>query len=227
VHCSVVSQVTTVWPMAQIEKGRAEPVAFSILSDPWPPFLDMLDPAPDKAWEELYVFTWRLVQLRAPVIFRCLSEEDQVDLFEELLFDLQRDDFKKLRRYENEGKPFASWFWKVLYNRTLDFMKYTQRRQHEDASDLSEVLENMGASPEVQAEMAELLRQVEAALQHLSPQCQLLLLAAAEGYKPEELRILLGLGAGENKRLSDQLRHCRKKLTDELGQSGFTVEFGP
>lgn len=213
--------------MGPLQTGRVAPVAFSMLSDPWPAFLDRLDTDPDKAWEEFYVFAWRLVRLRTPVVFRTLSEEDQADLLEDVLQDLQQDNFRQLRSYRNLGRPFAAWFWAVLRNRTLDHVKYTRRRAHESLTDLLEPLEDLGASPEVQAELGELLTHVEAALEHLSPQCQLLLKAAAEGYKPKELQVLLGLGAGENKKLSDQLRHCRKKLTDELEQAGISVDLDP
>ncbi len=225
-HCSEVPSVTTVWRMSQVETGRTDPVAFSILADPWPSFMDWLDANPEKAWEELYVYAWRLVQLRPPAIFRSLSEEDQADLFQKLLFDLREDDFRRLRSYENKGRAFASWFWTVLRNRTRDCMKYEQHRRHEDLSELLEALESSEPDPEVQAELAELLRQVEVALEHLSPQCQLLLKAAAEGYTPQELQILLGAGPSENKKLSDQVRYCRRKLTEQLERTGISVELG-
>ncbi len=190
------------------------------LDEPWPYFLDLLDSSPAEAWEGFYAYAWRLVQLQPPRPLRSLPEEEREDLLADIIQDFQESNFRLLRTYENEGKPFSAWFWRTLWNRAVDRLKYLKRRRHEG---LDDGYQATGTLPDRLAEARDMLDHVRSALTRLSPQCQLVLQAAAEGYTSRELQVLLQLPRDENKKLSDQLRYCRRRLVDELAQLGIEV----
>jgi DNA-directed RNA polymerase specialized sigma24 family protein len=154
-------------------------------------------------------------------VFSKLPPEDQEDLFSEVVQELQKDGFRLLRMYRNQGRPFAVWFWLALRRRALDYHRAAKKRGH---SDVPPWLPENGPYPDGIVENREALRDLERIMEGLSERCQVLLLAAAQGYKPKELVGLLGLPVDHNKKLADHLKNCRRSLVKALARHGYTVD---
>lgn len=183
--------------------------------------MDLLDSDPDRAWEEFHAFAWKLAQLRQPGPMARMSHEDREDLLADTVQDFQADNFRRLRMYRNQGKPFAVWFWQVLRRRALDRLKAEKRRAHEEipygiADTTPLPIEEVGSRAA--------LEDVREVIKQLSPRCQLLLLATAEGYKPKDLLGVSSLPYTDNKKLADHLKNCRRSLIKAMAKRGYTVE---
>jgi RNA polymerase sigma factor (sigma-70 family) len=147
--------------------------------------------------------------------------EDQEDLLADVVQDLQADDFRRLRTYSNQGKPFAAWFWQVLRRRALDRLKADKVRAHGEIP--------LGATdraplPLDEAGSRAALEDVREVIRALSPRCQVLLLATAEGYKAKDLLDLDCLPYTDNKKLADHLKNCRRSLVKALRKRGYEVD---
>ncbi len=157
-----------------------------------------------RAWEEFHAFAWKLIQLRQPVALSSLPYEEREDLLAEIIQDFQQDQFRLLRRYENRGRPFAVWFWLVIKRRALDRLRAMKVRRYED---IPEWVRDTTPSPDEEASSKAALEDVRYIIRELSPRCQLLLMASAEGYKPRDLLGLETLLYTDGKRLSDHLKN--------------------
>jgi len=205
---------------SRVTRSDPDQAAALSLDDPWPEFLDHLDSDPEGAWEGLYIHAWRLVRAWRPPAFARLPGPDQEDLFVDILQDLQEDGFRQLRSYENRGRPFASWFWQILQRRALDAFRAMKRRRYEPLSDW---MTEPAPLPDQVVESSEALRDLEGVMAELSPRCQLLLKATAEGYKAKDLVELLSLPADHNKKVADHLKNCRRSLVKAMSRRGYTV----
>ncbi len=188
------------------------------LDAPWPAFLDLLDEDPRRALEGFHVFAWKLSESRPPAILRSLDSADQQDRIAELVLSCSRDEFRKLRRYQNVGKPFAAWLTTVLDRQVRDWL-----RRQRPVDDLTENLNawDAASSPELPNRVIECLNRC---MDRMSPKCRLYLVCFADGMKPKEIALLLKLPEGDNKRVSDDLRHCIRRLRDLLTEAGVRPE---
>jgi DNA-directed RNA polymerase specialized sigma24 family protein len=183
--------------------------------------MDLLDSDPDLAWEEFHAFAWKLTRLRQPPALASLSIEDREDLLADIVQDFQENDFRLLRRYTNQGRPFAAWFWLVLKRRALDRLKAMKTRGYEA---IPEGIVDRIPLPTEETGSRAALEVVRKAIRGLSPRCRVLLLATAEGYKPKELLDLDSLPYEDNKKLADHLKNCRRSLINALAKQGYTVD---
>jgi len=183
--------------------------------------MDLLDSDPDLAWEEFYAFAWKLTRLRQPQALRSLPVEEREDVISDTVQSLQENDFRLLRTYENRGKPFAVWFWKVLMRRALDRLRYLSTRQYEQIPDGAV---NRTPLPADEAASRAALEVVRATIERLTPRCRVMLLAVAEGYKPKDLLDFDSLPYDDNKKLGDQLKNCRRSLIKALAKQGYSVD---
>ncbi len=191
------------------------------LSDSWPLFMDLLDSNPRRAWEEFHAFAWKLTRFRGPGALVRLSNEEREDLLADIVQDFQRDQFRILRRYENKGRPFAVWFWLVVKRKALDRLKAMKIREYENIPDW--VMDST-PSPAEEASGKTALEDIRKVIRQLSPRCQLLLMATAEGYKPRDLLELESLPYADSKKLSDHLKNCRRSLIKAMVKQGYTVD---
>ena len=183
--------------------------------------MELLDSDPQRAWEEFHAFAWKLTQLRQPVALASLPHEEREDLVADIVQDFQQDQFRILRRYENRGRPFAAWFWLVVKRRALDRLKAMKIRDYEEIPGW--VMDDAPlAAEEVGSKAA--LEDIRRVIKQLSPRCQLLLMATAEGYKPKDLLELESLPYTDNKKLSDHLKNCRRSLIKAMAKEGYTVD---
>ena len=61
-------------------------------------------------------------------------------------------------------------------------------------------------------------------ISRLDEKCRLLLEMAADELSIKEMVRLLRLSPDQNKKVSDDLRYCRKKLKKLLGEGGIDIE---
>ena len=196
----------------------------------WPDFLDELDTHPQRAAEAFYRFTFRLIQVAPPRVLNQLDQGDRDDLVQDVVVYCIRDDFRVLRTYKDVGKPFAAWLFFMIRNRVLDRLKSRSRKDRTIVRDRSESspegLERSdaevprGADSSDRASFTEVLGVVRRLMQSLDEHCRLLLRMAGDELTPREMTRLLGWPPERSKKVSDDLRYCRKKLFSLLAEKG-------
>lgn len=188
------------------------------LDAPWPGFLDLIDRDPTRALEGLHTFAWKLFQVRQPATLRTLPEHDREDRIANLVLSCCQDDFRKLRQYRNVGKPFAAWLTVVLARQVSDW-----RRAHRPWDELPDSLPHPGSGPDrmLSPRVVECLHRC---LALLSKKCQNYLACLADGMRPREIVLLYHLPKEDNARVSDDLRHCARRLREMLLQEGIDPE---
>ena len=196
----------------------------------WPEFLNLLDSDPDRAFDGFYRFAFRALTALAPRPMRSLGPEDRQDLIHEIIYHCVKDDFRVLRRYTDQGKPFAAWLYATSYHKSLDYLRHTDSQPETvsihrgpDGKGLENVLSDpVGANGE-RLEFAEILAIVRRSMERLGEHCRLLLEMAADEFTPKEMVRVLGLRAKDNKKISDDLRYCREKLKRYLAEAGLDI----
>jgi len=195
---------------------RTQPV--HELDSPWPVFLDLLDSDPRRALEGLHVFAWKLSEARPPSVLRRLPLVDRQDRVADLVLSCCQDNFRKLRSYRNVGKPFAAWLATVITHQVLDWLK-SQRPLDE----LTDLVAAPHADPPAMLS-ARVTESLHKCLGCMSEKCRIYLACTADGMKPRDIALLLRLPEHENKRVSDDLRHCMKRLRALLIAQGVDPE---
>lgn len=198
----------------------------------WPAFLDLLDVDPEKAFDEFYRYATILLTTQPPHPLQQADADHRQDLIHEVILHCVRGDFQVLRRYENRGRPFAAWLYTIAHHRTSDILRRERRGNDcltpihatSDGPPLEGVLENPGPSSESHAEFAELVDVVKRIMGQIGDYCRLLLELAADEFTPREMVVALRLSAGENKKVSDDLRYCREKLKNRLAEAGINFK---
>ncbi len=186
-----------------------------ILRQSWPSFLSLLAENPERAKREFYRFAWKVLIAFPPPAMRGLSREDREDAISEVVFHCLKDDLRVLRTYRDQGHPFASWFLVVAQYRTLDLLRRCAHSAGTTRSDDSGTLHH-DHSPEGRPDESAFSRRnldlVMRFVLQMDLTDQILLMASAEGYRPRDLVRLLGLPSRNAKKVSDDLRYCRKRL---------------
>jgi RNA polymerase sigma factor (sigma-70 family) len=196
--------------------GIAKPV--HELDSPWPAFLDFLDRDPRHALEGLHTFAWKLSYARPPAILRSLDPADQQDRISDLVLSCCQNDFRKLRKYHNVGRPFAAWLMVVLDRQVRDWL-----RSRRPTNELDENLATPSEPPSIGLS-ARIVRCLNQNLARMSEKCRLYLACLADGMKPREIALLLQMPEGGNKRVSDDLRQCMHRLREMLIADGVTPD---
>lgn len=202
------------------------------MQDPsWPSFLRLLDSDPKAALTEFYRFLiWTLTKV-SPRPMRSLCQDEQEDLKHEIFVHCVQNNFRVLRRYVPSGRPFAAWLYTVAYNASVDYIR-KHKLKHEVASiqqnssqkELIDILPNAKRHPHNHNVWRELLPAVKKIISRLDERCRLLLEMAADELSIKEMVKLLRLSPDQNKKISDDLRYCRKKLKKLLGEGGIDIE---
>jgi RNA polymerase sigma factor (sigma-70 family) len=197
------------------------------LGDSYPSFLRLLDSDPEGAFQGFYRFTHRVMIVCPPGICRDLDPGAREDLVHDLILHCCSDDFRLLRGYQDRGRPFAAWLQLVARNKVLDEWRKRSRQKsvslHSDDDDRPDLdLPDQGPGADEATDRRKILGMVQKALTSLSDSCRLLIQGAAEGFKPRELVRLLGLPADSNKKVSDDLRDCRRRLRGALEGLGMS-----
>ncbi len=198
------------------------PTSSHVVHQPWPSFLNGLDGNSARAFRDFYNFAWRLLTLSPPRALRDLSPQDREDVISEIILHCLKDDARVLRTYSNHGRPFARWLLVVAQCKAVDCIRRLRPPQAGDApaKDYEQPVADDAPSPEAVAIARKNLERVYRSIREMEPNCQLLLLGSAAGYRPRELACLLGWPATWGKKASDSLRYCRSRLKALLEREG-------
>ncbi len=194
------------------------------LDDSCPAFLHLLSSDPKRACEMFYLFARGLLSASPPCVMRSIHPDEKNDLIHDLIVHCVRDNFRVLRTYQDEGKPFSRWFKRVASRKALEQMREKQKGlalYSEMGNGHARSDESNDRQHAASAELREMIRATNECIALLTLKCQILLRSAAEECSPREMTLLLGLPPQESKKVSDDLRHCRKKLAALLAERGF------
>jgi DNA-directed RNA polymerase specialized sigma24 family protein len=180
------------------------------LDSTWPSFLDLLDSDPGGALQGLYEFAWRLSKSRPPSILLRLDPADREERVSELVLKCYDQDFRKLRTYKDMGRPFAAWLNTVLDRQVRDW--YRAEKPMEDVPDIPEPQQDGSLVLTARARAI-----VRGCIDRMTDKCKLYLGCVADGLKPRETAALL---LGDSKQISDDTRHCLRKLREMLLAEG-------
>ena len=133
--------------------------------------------------------------------------------------------YQRLHTYD-AGRKFSSWFFQVLRNITIDYLRVNRlptssldELEQEGRSTKAVAAES--ASPEDAAQQTELAAAVTAALSRLRPDYrEVVVLRYQEGLTQPEIADMLGLPTGTVK---TYLHRARKELADILSESGWNT----
>jgi RNA polymerase sigma factor (sigma-70 family) len=208
------------------------------LEAPWPPFLDLLDSDPPRAQELIARTVYAYLETHALRLLRPLGDRRH-DAIQVVVLHLLNGDFRVLRKYKNEGRPFGTWFSRVVGNRLRDFV----RHEPPDCVPIDGAVGREGSSPAVTLiapnpgpdKMAEdriLLEQVATCFNALEAECRYVLMSRAEGRSGMEIAKILWPpwpeDTDERMRLAkaalEKGRSCRKALLRCLVKRGIRLE---
>jgi DNA-directed RNA polymerase specialized sigma24 family protein len=116
--------------------------------------------------------------------------------------------------YQNMGRPFAAWLTTVLDRQVRGWL-----RSRKPSDEITEGSARTGTDPRLGLSN-QVVDSLNRGLDELNTKCRLYLSYRSEGLKPREIADALGLPDGENKRVSDDLRHCMSRLRDFLLSRG-------
>jgi len=192
----------------------------------WPPFLDLLNNDPDTAFADFYRFAVTTLTSTPPRPMRSLNQDDCQDLIHDIIYHCVKDNFRVLRQYAHRRKPFAAWLYAIAHNLCLDRLRskgYREEAASSNITNLIEILPIRDESVDKRIGLKELIAIVRKTITQLSQYCRLLLEMAADEFTPKEIVKVLRLPADQNKKVSDDLRECRRKLKKRLGEAGIDI----
>lgn len=154
-------------------------------------------------------------------IFRYIYHRvNSVQLAEDLTADVFTRALESLSGYQDQGRPFAAWLYRIAHARVVDHYRRVGRRPAESDVDS----EAIPVEPNLDAAMVR--RQAASALRAAiadltDAQQQVIILRFIEGYRIETVANLMGKDANAIKAL--QFRALRS-LAARLERSGFDVD---
>ena len=182
-------------------------------ADSYPWFLRCMDSDPGRAAEGVHRFVWKLLRSQPPPRLKCLSVEDREDVISQLVAYFIVDDFRVLRTYRDKGRPFAAFVAVAVTRRATSRLRQLGVEKNRDVSleDQPDCPDHNPA-PHEHIDDKRTLQRVVDCLDTLPERCQILIKAAAEGWKPRQMVILLGWPSSANTKVAEALRQCRRKL---------------
>ena len=163
-------------------------------------------------------FLARLAQAAPPPRLRRVPARDREDRVQDIFLCCVKNDFRKLRRYVDIGRPFANYLWAIIENFLKDL-----RRPPAIVPLVVDPPVRTG-SVDMAVEAKRILERVNVRFRQLRPLCQALIRAAADGLKPRDIVVIAGLREDQNKEVSDRVRACQKSLRRLLERDGIDLD---
>lgn len=139
-------------------------------------------------------------------------------LAEDLTGDVFTRALKSLGKYQDRGKPFVAWLYRIAYARVIDHYRRQGRRPVESELDVLPVEMDLDA-PLVRRQAAQALRQAIAQL--TEDQQQVVILRFVEGYRTDTIADMLGKQPNAIKALQHR---ALRSLARHLENAGFDIE---
>lgn len=196
----------------------------------WPTFLTLLDSNPEEAARQFFLYAARLLKASPPRVMRSLTEDDRDDLIQIIVIHCVKNNFKVLREYTDQGKPFAAWFYPIARFRIIDYIRKCGRKPVTISADTHPDGETGRRRPATgnpglsdHGDMKDTLDIVQKCMAGLDHYCRLLLRMAGDELKPSEMLRLLRWPAARAKKVSNDLRYCRRKLKNLVETQGVNI----
>ncbi|MAS36428.1 MAG: RNA polymerase subunit sigma-24 [Anaerolineaceae bacterium] len=162
-----------------------------------------------------------LYRAHVQAIYRYVAHRvNDAHLAEDLTGDVFTKALQGLDRYQDQGKPFVAWLYRIAHARVIDHYRRIGRRPAE--SDLE--AEPLPVIPDMDAPMLrrEAARTLRAAIAELTDdQQQVIILRFIEGHRIETIAGLMGKQPNAVK----QLQHrALRTLASRLARTGFDIE---
>lgn len=162
-----------------------------------------------------------LYRTHVQAIYRYVAHRvNDAHLAEDLTGDVFTKALQGLDRYQDQGKPFVAWLYRIAHARVIDHYRRIGRRPAE--SDLE--AEPLPVIPDMDAPMLqrEAARTLRAAIAELTDdQQQVIILRFIEGHRIETIAGLMGKQPNAVK----QLQHrALRTLASRLARTGFDIE---
>jgi hypothetical protein len=93
----------------------------------WPSFLEELDRDPERAFRGFYEFFMRAARARQPATLRHFPWDERQDLLHDLVLLFVERDFRKLKTYKDNGKPFIVWMYCVVNHHLIERLRDRSR----------------------------------------------------------------------------------------------------
>ncbi len=191
--------------------------------DPWPPFFRHLDNAPQRGMALFWEHAQKQLRVCPPSVLSSVPVGERSDVLRDIYIHCIQDDFRVLRTYRNEGKPFARWFMRTATREVLQWLRKNAKRPVTVDNDLENLLDSTGLTrgyADKAPEQAEMVRIVNECILTLHEYCQLLMRLAGDEFRPREMALLLGRPTSESTQISADIRQCRKKLARIVAERG-------
>jgi RNA polymerase sigma-70 factor (ECF subfamily) len=135
------------------------------------------------------------------------NREDAMDVTQEAFLKVHRN-----WRRRDPSRPFGPWFYQILRNAAIDFLRKRASRREDDPEIVPDVSHRPG--PGVLAERNELKEKVWLAIGQLSAeQREIVVLRDLHGFSYKEIAEITGLSSTTvNSRLHDARENLRRKL---------------
>jgi RNA polymerase sigma factor (sigma-70 family) len=196
----------------------------------WPEFLELLDSDRGKAFDGFYrFFAFPLLREKPPRVMRTVISLSMgyefLDALNDFVLHCVENDFQVLRGYKDQGKPFTRWLYKTARNFFVDKLRIIKTQPVTVGVD-PEKLETLKLRNPTQVERlswSERLYIVRKIIDQMDTRCRQLLVLAGREFRPKEIARLLEGAEDKNKKVSDNLRYCRKKLKQMLKDQGYDI----
>jgi RNA polymerase sigma factor (sigma-70 family) len=194
--------------------------------DPRPPFLDLLDENPERAAALLRLFIVAATQRGSPSIVRSIAPDDRDDWVQTFVVHLWEGDFRRLRKYRDEGHRFSSWYHVVATNHARAFLKRRRDQPIPRPSDADAERELLDHTPAPLEDVSDdhdrrrVAEGVRAAMDRLDDDCKIILAAKAEGRPPRQIAALFP-GVPAKPSIYEQIRTCLRRLQRMLESMNF------
>ena len=162
-----------------------------------------------------------LYQDNVQAIFRYIAYRvNNAQLAEDLTGDVFIRALKSISTYEDQGKPFLAWLYRIAHARVVDHYRQTNRRPEAATLDEQpiEAPGDMDASL-IRRQAAKVLREAIADL--TEDQQQVIILRFIEGQRIEMVAEQMGKQANAIKQLQHRALHA---LAARLERAGFDIE---
>ena len=196
--------------------------------DPRPRFLELIDSDPTLAMELFWKSAQQQLRTCPPSVMKSVPLDDRADVIQDVIVHCIKDNFRVLRMYTDEGKPFAAWFMQTARRIVLHWLRDSGKISGHSTGVGGRVesgLEQADPSGSISPEHRRAVGIVNGCILTLHEYCQLLLRLAGEEYKPREIALLLGPDDSDPIKVSEALRQCRKKLVKLLTEKGIALPF--
>lgn len=179
-----------------------------------------------KAWDE---FLNKYSRLIYNYIYNVLNskthpfnQDDVRDIFQEILCELIKDDFRKLKSFKGKnGSSLASWLRQVTINFTIDYTRkfkpaVSLEEDNEDGLNLKEILKDSSVRAPDLLTLEEKLNSLKDCIENLEVDDKYFLeLTMNRGLSLEELKVHFKISRGaidmRKSRIIERLKDCFKR----------------